>query len=86
MRYVMARMQEYSRDLSYRIYVSDALKATVENTKYHLSMDGMIAHGVQIEKRWIDNFVIQQEESNDTRTCEEVVSDIWSNAGFSKRA
>lgn len=84
MRYVMARMQEYSRDMSYRIYVTDALKSNVENTKYHLSMDGMIEHGVQIPNRWSDSILPAENKKEDNRTCEEITFDIWKRAGLKK--
>lgn len=84
MRYVMARMQEYSRDLSYRIYVTDALKSTVENTKYHLSMDGMISHGVDIPRRWADFAFEQDKEPEDDRSCKEITGDIWTRAGLKR--
>lgn len=90
MRYVKARLEKYSRELAYRIFVTDSLKAVVENTHYITTFDGIIPYGVSVKRRWIDimNGVKPKEKEKpkeDTRTCEEVVSDIWKNARIGKR-
>lgn len=80
MRYVNARLQRYSRDLTYRIYVSDSLQAIANNTKYHVGADGMIEHGMAITARYYDILHPGEPQPEDTRSCEEIASDVWRNA------
>ena len=47
MRYVMARYAEFRRELTYRVYITDALKAAAENT-------AKIGGGSYISERWAD--------------------------------
>lgn len=88
---MLARFKKYNQDQAYRIFVTDSLKSIVENTGYHATLDGIVPYGVTVKSRWID--IIQgktlsekkPDEKADNRSCEEVVADIWRNAGLKKK-
>lgn len=63
---------------SYQIYVTETLRAIVENT----SKIGK--GGFTMKKRWIDIIEPPKPIKEDNRSCEEIVGDIWVRA-FSKR-
>ena len=71
MRYVMARYGEHQRELTYRIYVSDALMITANNT-------ARFGGGRQIDRRYID---IIHPAPADNRTEEEIVAHICGKLG-----
>ena len=77
------RMQE---EKSYKIYVSDALQCIAKNTTHFVTFNGVEEYGTVMQERWIDlisgraNEPEQEEETEeDTRTTDEIVSDIWKN-------
>lgn len=78
----MERMNEYVREMSYRIYVTDALKSIAENTKFHVASQGMVEHGFSMSARWVDGIFGSNEEPEDDRPCEEIAADIWKRAGI----
>lgn len=73
MRYVMARYAETQRELAYRIYVTDALKAAAENT-------AKIGGGSYIKDRWADSVGVSRKTGSrsamEGASHEEVVSHI----------
>lgn len=76
MRYVVARYHETRRDIAYRIYVTDALKAIVE-----------IAGGMSGGRVDIKSFkdIIYPRRSADTRTGDEIAEDVISRLTSQKR-
>lgn len=85
MRYVLARLEEYSLSKSYRIYVTDSLSAIAKNTKTRIVGRDVVDCGVELSKRWcevISDTVVNEPE--DERSCEEIVSEIWKKAGFKR--
>lgn len=73
MRYVIARYKAEQREMAYRIFVTDCLRITTENTA-DLSKEGSY-----ISKRYYD---IINPAPVDDRTGDEIVLDIISRAGL----
>ncbi len=61
--YCVARAQKTGRDITYRVYVTDALKLLLERL------------GVNMDRRYYDTLSVKPEE---TRSSEEIISDIKS--------
>lgn len=72
LRYCFARYKREQEEKVYRVYVTDALKITVENT-------AKFAGGSYIKARYID---IIEPKKVDTRTGDEIVEDIIQRAGL----
>lgn len=72
MRYCIARLHEHAKLEAYRMYVTDALKATAENTAKYVG-------GNYIKARYADVIKPQQQEN---RTCEEITADIVARCGL----
>ena len=68
--------QQYQK--SYQIYVTETLRAIVENTSK------LGNGGFTMKNRWIDIIDPPKPVKEDNRPCEEIVGDIWARA-FSKR-
>ena len=66
MRYVMARYENYQRELAYRIYITDALRSISENT-------AKFGGGGYMKVRFADIIMPQPE---DDLTSEEIISHI----------
>lgn len=73
MRYVNARYNQQRRDLAYRIYVSDGLKAISENLS-------RVGGGSYLNARYAD--LIDDNKPIDTRTGDEVAADVIKAAGL----
>ena len=71
MRYVNARAKMEQRNLAYRIYVTDALKATTNN----LARGG--SEAMVMSARWYDLIDPAPPEEPDNRSTMEIVDDIW---------
>lgn len=86
MRYVLARIEEYSLSKSYRIYVTDSLNAIAKNTKTRIVGRDVVDCGIELNKRWYELISEQNdvEPEEDGRSCEEIASEIWERAGFNK--
>ncbi len=72
MRYAVARFEEHQRDTAYRIYVTEALRMTAENT-------AKFSGGIYPSLSYLD--CIRQKEE-DTRTGAEIAADIIKMAGI----
>lgn len=63
-------------------YVTDALKAIVENTsRAAVPGVGMVDVGVRLKERWYDIALEQKKEKKpveDDRPCAEIAADMWS--------
>ena len=68
----MARLNERARDEAYRIYVTDALKITAENTARY-------AGGSYMRARYADAI---RPEKRDERACEEITADVIARCGL----
>lgn len=68
----MARLNERARDEAYRIYVTDALKITTENTARY-------AGGSYMRARYAD---VIRPEKRDERSCEEITADVVARCGL----
>lgn len=55
-----------------------------ENTTNFIGMEGAMQYGRKLTERWIDAISPKatQEEPEDTRSCDEIVDDIWKRAGL----
>jgi hypothetical protein len=63
------------------IYVTDALKAIVENTTHLVGRTGVVDYGVKLKERYfelINETEEPQKVEEDTRDASEVATDIWS--------
>ena len=70
--YCISRYKREQEEKAYRVYITDALRLTVENT-------AKFAGGSYIKARYID--VIEQKKQ-DNRTGDEIVADIIKRAGL----
>lgn len=68
----MARLNERARDEAYRIYVTDALKITAENTARY-------AGGSYMRARYADAI---RPKKRDERSCEEITADVVARCGL----
>lgn len=66
MRYVVARIEEYNREMAYRIYVTDSLQG--------------IPQGKYTTVRFYDMLYSKEEEEE--KTAEEIVQDVVQKAGL----
>ena len=81
----VSAVKRKNHELSFRAYVTDALEIIGENTTNHISMNGMVEAGRKLTVRWIElinNTQGSEEKVEDTRTCDEIVDDIWSRSGM----
>lgn len=80
MRYVVARLEQESRDQAYRIFVTEALKAITENTAHYVGMSGLVKAGMTLTKSYQDILNPDQRtreaKKEETRSGEEIISDI----------
>ena len=72
MRYAIARYQSQQRDLAYRIYVTDCLRMTTENT-------AKMSQGSYTAARFYD---IINPKPVDNRSGNEIAADIIKRAGI----
>ena len=75
-----AEINRSHHEKSYRIYVTDTLKAIAENTAKIIKGGGAV-----MTKRWIDVIEPPKPIKEDNRSCEEIVSGIWARAFHNKR-
>ena len=68
----MSRYKREQEEKAYRVYVTDALRLTVENT-------AKFAGGNYIKARYIE---IIEPKKQDNRTCEEITADIIQRCGL----
>ena len=68
----MSKATQQAKDTAYRVYVTDALRLTVENT-------AKFAGGNYIKARYID---IIEPKKHDNRTGEEITADIIQRCGL----
>lgn len=61
--------------------MTDSLKVIAENTTHFMGVEGMFDYGTTMTERWYDQYADlgADEIHEDTRSCLEVVDDIWSN-------
>ena len=64
---------------SFEIYVTDCLKHLLQNTSYHMGLDGVIEYGTTLKSRWIEVIEADNEpiEPLDERPCDEIAQDIF---------
>lgn len=68
----MSRYKREQEEKAYRVYVTDALRLTVENT-------AKFSGGNYIKARYID---IIEPKKQENRTCEEITADIIQRCGL----
>ena len=68
----MSRYKREQEEKAYRVYVTDALRLTVENTAKYVG-------GAYIKARYIE---IIEPKKQDNRTCEEITADIIQRCGL----
>lgn len=72
--HILFAIQKERDELSYRIYVTDGLKAVNDNLSAYLG------GGVVLRDRYYD--LVKKKKPKDTRTAEEVAEDIVSEMGL----
>ena len=70
MRYVSARAEKFAKDRTYRIYVTECMKAIAENTAR------MVGGGKYLQTRFAD--LVDNSAAEETRTAEEIIAGIRS--------
>lgn len=73
----MSCWEQTQHDMTYKIYVTDALQAISENTTHLCGLNGVVDFGKSMTARWYDTIEPPQQEPTDDRTCNEIVADIW---------
>ncbi len=68
MRYVISKIAEHNQAVTYRFYVTDALKVIVENVH-------KIGGGSILKVRYSD-LITHKEEKDDDRTAEDIITHI----------
>lgn len=68
----MSRYKREQEERAYRVYVTDALRLTAENTAKYVG-------GEYIKARYIE---IIEPKKQDNRTCEEITADIIQRCGL----
>ena len=66
--------EEYSREQSFRVYLTDAVQIAAENAAH-------IGGGTTISKRWAD-IVDERKRPEDTRDAEEIIADVIKKTGI----
>lgn len=74
LRWVRAAWDEHTRDLSFRVYLTDAVRLAAENAAH-------IGGGAVMRDRWADT-LDERRPVEDTRDAEEIIADIAEKAGL----
>lgn len=74
--HVLIEIKKLNEEKSYKVYISDALRAIVNNSA-QVAVEQRFY--ISLQKRWIEIITPQEksQEIDDPRTCEEIVNDIW---------
>lgn len=75
--HVLSEIKRQNEEKSYKIYVTDALRAIANNSAQAAVEQRSY---ISLTKRWADIFESQerpQEVEEDMRSCEEIAVDIW---------
>lgn len=72
-------------DLSFRVYITDALQAICENTTHFVGAKEMFDYGTSLKKRWAemveeargDKKPKKKKAEDDTRSAQEIAQDMW---------
>lgn len=76
--HVLAEIKKQSEEKAYKIYVTDALRA-IANNSAQIAVEQRSY--ISLTQRWIEIIDMQKmpqnEEEEDTRSCEEIAADIW---------
>lgn len=74
--HVLIEIKRLNEEKSYKIYISDALHAVVNNSAQVAAEQRSY---ISIKKRWIDVITPQKhsQKVDDSRSCKEIVSDMW---------
>ena len=73
MRYVVSKYKEQQKEMAYRVYVTECLRITTENTAKQ-------SRGSYIDKPFTD--FIGNNKPKDERTAEEIIADVAKRAGL----
>ena len=74
--HVLIEIKKLNEEKSYKVYISDALRAIVNNSA-QIAVEQRFY--ILLQKRWIEIITPQEtpQEIDDPRTCEEIVNDMW---------
>lgn len=74
--HVLIEIKRLNEEKSYKIYISDALHALVNNSA-QVAVEQRSY--ISIKKRWIDVVISKRspQKVDDPRSCKEIVSDMW---------
>ena len=73
MRYVVSKYKEQQKEMAYRVYITECLRITTENTAKQ-------SGGSYIDKPFTD--FIGNKKPKDERTAEEIIADVAKRAGL----
>ena len=77
----IAALRVQTEEKSWRVYITDALKAIAENTSHYLIPGiGVVDHGTVLTARWTDatkQTEKEEEEPEEDRSCGEIAHDMW---------
>ena len=71
--WLRAAWNEYTRDQSYRVYLTDAAKILIDNTAH-------IGGGTVLNARWVET--LNGKRQQDNRSAEEIIADVVNKAGI----
>lgn len=75
--HVLAEIKRQSEEKSYKIYVTDALRAIANNSAQPALKEQSY---ISLKSRWIEVITAEKETQSvedDPRSCEEIAADIW---------
>lgn len=79
----MQYFRKAQEEKSFRIYVTDALKAIAENGMHFvIPGHGAVDYGSAMSKRWADVIDPPKPVEVDDRPAKEIAADIWKRAGI----
>ncbi len=81
--HISAYFRKEQEEILYRAYVTECLRILTENTMHRLIQGvGEIDYGSYMKQSWYDLKAKQSKEREDTRSVDEIASDLMSRAGL----
>lgn len=82
--HVLSELKAQTEKLALNIYITDALKALVNNSAQEGLKDRSYVH---LKMRWLDMIEPQEQTKpiEDNRSCKEIVTNIWNNIRKERR-
>ena len=86
--HILRQYRKAQEENAFRVYITDALKAAVENTTHFIVPGhGAVDYGASMRSRWADIIKPPEpERPEDPRSCEEIAADIFKRAKIGGKA